>query len=274
MAEGKKSFVLYADLIKSIEHLTNEEKGILFNHLLEYVNDLNPILVDRLILTAWKPVELQLKRDLNKWTVKLDKKSEAGTIGNLKRWHPEVYKQFVSGEITLEESQNIAEHRKVSQPDKVQSQPIAKIAVNDNVTVNVNDNVINKKDDSKESLDFDFILETINETFSREFKTINKANKAKYNARLKEGYNQEDIIKAIKNCHKDKFHIESGFKYATVEYFSRSGTLDRFNQEIEQPKKGGYENSNDPNYFKHQDDMVERLNKQREQYGHLIKNDK
>ena len=38
MAEGKKSFVLYADLIKSIEHLTNEEKGVLFNHLLEYYN--------------------------------------------------------------------------------------------------------------------------------------------------------------------------------------------------------------------------------------------
>ena len=27
MAENKKSFVLYADLIKSIEHLTNEEKA-------------------------------------------------------------------------------------------------------------------------------------------------------------------------------------------------------------------------------------------------------
>ena len=64
MAENKKSFVLYADLIKSIEHLTNEEKGVLFNHLLEYVNDKNPILEDRLVLTAWKPIELQLKTEI------------------------------------------------------------------------------------------------------------------------------------------------------------------------------------------------------------------
>lgn len=78
MAEGKKSFVLYSDMLQSIEHLTNEEKGILFNHLLEYVNDLNPILNDRLILTAWKPIELSLKRDLVKFEEVKTKRSDAG----------------------------------------------------------------------------------------------------------------------------------------------------------------------------------------------------
>ena len=78
MAEGKKSFVLYADLLDNIEHLTNEEKGILFNHLLEYVNDKNPILEDRLLVTAWKPIEKQLKRDLKKFEEVKTKRSEAG----------------------------------------------------------------------------------------------------------------------------------------------------------------------------------------------------
>ena len=78
MAEGKKSFVLYADLLDNIEHLTNEEKGILFNHLLEYVNDNNPILEDRLLVTAWKPIEKQLKRDLKKFEEVKTKRSEAG----------------------------------------------------------------------------------------------------------------------------------------------------------------------------------------------------
>ena len=78
MAEGKKSFVLYADLLDNIEHLTNEEKGILFNHLLEYVNDKNPILEDRLLVTAWKPIEKQLKRDLKKFEEVKTKRSESG----------------------------------------------------------------------------------------------------------------------------------------------------------------------------------------------------
>jgi len=81
MAENKKSFVLYADLLKSIQHLTNEEKGILFNHLLEYVNDINPKLTDRLILTAWLPIELQLKRDLQKWDEFKLKQSNNGKLG-------------------------------------------------------------------------------------------------------------------------------------------------------------------------------------------------
>tara|TARA_R110000803_G_scaffold149081_6_gene214522 strand:- start:1220 stop:1933 length:714 start_codon:yes stop_codon:yes gene_type:complete len=78
MAENKKSFILYADLRGNIEHLTNEEKGILFNHLLEYVNDMDPILEDRLILTAWKPIERQLKRDLQKFEEVKVKRSDAG----------------------------------------------------------------------------------------------------------------------------------------------------------------------------------------------------
>jgi hypothetical protein len=78
MAENKKSFVLYCDLLTSINHLTNEEKGILFQHLLEYVNDMNPILEDRLLITAWKPIEIQLKRDLIKFEEVREKRSEAG----------------------------------------------------------------------------------------------------------------------------------------------------------------------------------------------------
>ena len=76
MAENKKSFLIYSDTINNISHLTNEEKGLLFQHLLEYVNDLNPLLEDRLILTAWKPIETHLKRDLKKWSDKSQDRSD------------------------------------------------------------------------------------------------------------------------------------------------------------------------------------------------------
>lgn len=134
MAENKKSFVLYADLIKSIEHLTNEEKGILFNHLLEYVNDKNPILEDRLILTAWKPIELQLKRDLIKFEEVKAKRSEAG-----KR----------SAELRALKN----DESNSTNPTSVESVKQNSTNSTDNVNVNVNDNVnvINSK--SKPSLE-------------------------------------------------------------------------------------------------------------------------
>lgn len=142
MAENKKSFILYADMLKSIDHLTNEEKGILFNHLLEYVNDKNPILEDRLILTAWKPIENQLKRDLKDWEETKIDKSNNGKLGNLKRWNNDLYIQVIDKKLSLNDAINIAENRKVSLPDSHLSPPIANVAVNVNVNDNVND--INK----------------------------------------------------------------------------------------------------------------------------------
>ena len=81
MAKDKKSFVLYSDLIKSVDHLTDEELGRLFKHILEYVNDLNPLLEDRLLLTAWKPIERSLKEDLKKWDQIREKRAKAGAKG-------------------------------------------------------------------------------------------------------------------------------------------------------------------------------------------------
>ena len=64
--EGKKSFILYCDIIHNLKELTNEEAGILFKHILSYVNDQNPILEDRLLKIAFEPIKQQLKRDLLK----------------------------------------------------------------------------------------------------------------------------------------------------------------------------------------------------------------
>ena len=42
MAEEKKGFILYSDIIHTIEKLTDEQAGVLFKHILKYVNDENP----------------------------------------------------------------------------------------------------------------------------------------------------------------------------------------------------------------------------------------
>lgn len=78
MATGKKSFLLYCDLIHKIEHLTTDEKGQLFEHLLAYVNDRYPVLENRILIGVWKPIELQLKADLKLWEKKQKQRSQAG----------------------------------------------------------------------------------------------------------------------------------------------------------------------------------------------------
>ncbi|MCE4064312.1 DUF6291 domain-containing protein [Chryseobacterium gleum] len=152
MAEDKNGFLLYKDLIHSVRKLPKEKAGELFMHILRYVNDENPETEDFIIELAFEPVKQHLKRDLKKYKTKLDKKSESGRIGNLKKWHPEIYEKYESGLLSLEEAEKIAKDRKISHCDNF----IANVAdndtdtVSDNVSVTVSDNDILLGKETKE----------------------------------------------------------------------------------------------------------------------------
>lgn len=120
MANGKKSFVLYCDLVHSVEILNDEQAGKLFKHILNYVNDFDPKESDPFIRLAFEPIKQQLKRDLKTWRTKKKKRSDAGKKGMESRWKKGITK------------------------DNNVINDITKITVSANVndTVNVNGNVI------------------------------------------------------------------------------------------------------------------------------------
>ena len=109
--KGKKSFLLYADLIHTFEDLSDEEAGKLIKIILDYVNDKDPKPKDKLLKIIFTPIKLQLKRDLEQWQNKLEARREAGRKGGLAK-------------------------------SSKTKQSVAKQPVNDNVNVNDNDNVI------------------------------------------------------------------------------------------------------------------------------------
>lgn len=126
--EEKKSFVLYNDLINIVEQLPDETSGKLFKYILRFVNEKDFEIDDLLLKIAFQPIKDSIIRNSKKWEDSKEKKSEAGRIGNLKRWNKDLYEYFLRKEITLEEAENIAKNRTAKNE-------IAKIAVN------VNDNV-------------------------------------------------------------------------------------------------------------------------------------
>lgn len=222
MAEDKKSFLLYTDLIHTVNKMPNDKAGELFKHILSYVNDLNPDTEDLIIQLTFEPIKQQLKRDLLKYKESIIDKSNAGKLGNLKRWHKDLYDKVINNQLELDNALNIAESRKVSHTDNVQSQPIAEIAVNDNVNVNdINNNII-------ESFDFDGLLVFINSTFGKNFKLINDKVKKKYKALIKQGYDKKQIIQAMVNAKENSYHKETGYQYCTPEFFSRTETIDKY----------------------------------------------
>jgi len=139
MAQNKKGFILYADLIHTVGKLSDEQAGILFKHILSYVNDESPTTEDVLIQIAFEPIKQQLKRDLKHWESIREKRSKAGKISAEKK----------------KQNQHMLTHVNKSQHKATQSTVI----VNDNVNVKVNDKV---KDNKKNIYVFNFRKELLN----------------------------------------------------------------------------------------------------------------
>jgi hypothetical protein len=67
MAENKKSFLLYCDIIHTVRKLTDDQAGKLLKHILSYVNDENPTMDDLIIDLVFEPIKQSLKRDLKRY---------------------------------------------------------------------------------------------------------------------------------------------------------------------------------------------------------------
>ncbi len=220
MAEGKKSVLLYCDLIHTIEKMDNETAGEFFKHYLRYINDKEPKTDNLIVELTFESVKQNLKRDLLKWDEIKEKRSEAG-------------KKSAEARALKKKEQTETNSTCVESVKQNLTNPT--VTVNDNVNVTVNDINTNNNvpsDKPKESIDFVELLNYLNEQTKRignsKFRVINKTIKDKYKARLKDGYTKEDIIRAIDNACNNDFHKQKNYQYLTPEFFSRSNTLDKF----------------------------------------------
>lgn len=205
MAEHKKSFLLYADSIETIEELTNEEAGLLLKHILRYVNDLNPVCEDKNVRLAFIPIKQQLKRDLVNWETIKELRSKAGKASAEAKKNKK------------EEEQNSTEstHVEFVETESTQS----------TVTVTVNDTVIN---DSNLTVDWDGFREQFNSITGKRIRVVDEKSKKQIRARLKEGHDKDDLVTAIENCFNDSYHKETGYKYLTPEFISRPDKFQKY----------------------------------------------
>lgn len=148
MAENKKSFVLYTDLIHTVRKMKDAHAGQLLKTILAYVNDENPNVENPIVDIVFEPIKRQMKRDLTKWESELKRKSEAGKKGMESRWG--------------KKAEIITEHNSVI--------PVI-TEITDNVTVTVTDtvNVTDTSSFKKEAKSANEILE--NQESSQELKS-------------------------------------------------------------------------------------------------------
>ena len=80
----------------------------------------------------------------------------------------------------------------------------------------------------EQEIDSSKLLSLFNSILGKQARVIPTKAKTQLKQRLKEGYTKEDIIKAITNASKDPHHIESNYKYITLEFITRPDKLERF----------------------------------------------
>ena len=201
MAQDKKKVIVYADWIDKFEELTDDEAGKLIKHFFRYINDLNPEAPDRTTKLLFIDIQNTLKRDLLKWEATLDEKSINGRIGNLKRYNEDVYNDFKSKKITLEQAEEIAKTRKVSLSDKetrIAIKNVAKLADNVSDSDSVNDIVIKTNNIEDRKLKFANTLKPFVEIYGRdmikdfyEYWTEPNPSNTKFNKELKKTWSLE-----------------------------------------------------------------------------------
>lgn len=140
----KKSFLLYTDNLSILSRLTREQKGDLFEAIYQY-NIGNEIKLDPLIELVFHPFRVQFKRDKEKYNESINQ----GKIGNLKRYHKDIYDKVIGNEMSLEEAESLAYPTKkiISRPPITPDQVGS---LNDSVSVSVNVNDIKKNKQKKD----------------------------------------------------------------------------------------------------------------------------
>lgn len=208
MAEGKKSFIAYSDWHAMFKLLPDEVAGKLIKHVFSYVNDEEPETDDFIIKALFEQIKATLKRDLQKWDKQREQRVDAGKK---------------SAEIRSTKSNDRS--TTVNETERNPTVSVS-VSVNDSVKEDSNLGVVLKSD--KSDLNFDTLLDFINEKTGRKFKLINQTVKVKLKARIKDGYTKHDIRNAIVNACNQAYHKENGYQYLTPEFFSRASNLDKY----------------------------------------------
>lgn len=213
MAIDKKSFVLYSDLIYTVQKMKPEDAGELFLHILKYVNDDDPVTENMVVDLTFEPVKQQLKRDLKKYETIKEKRSEAGKKSAEKRAKEKLKNEQKETNSTSVESVK-------------QTSTNSTVSVNVNGNVNVNDTVNEKV--IKEKVEKTLLSELKNSDVLSNYLILNKDQKEEH-VKVALMF-QELFYKNIKSIGGVTKKVENAKAYAWVDPIRKLIVLDKINK--------------------------------------------
>jgi hypothetical protein len=238
--KSKKGFILHKDSLSILNKMSDEQAGILFKAIYQYQTTGKAPDLEFGLEMAITPFINQFTRDDNAWEEERNKKAVNGFLGNLKRWHPDLYTKYNNDQITIEEAEKIiAERQSAIGSDSQPSDTIPNIA---NIAVNVSDSVkVSVKDSVSDSVNENKLIvqnENHFDEFWKHYTPIEQQGRAvgigsKKEAQLKK-YTHDQIMEGLKNYL--TFCKEKGqLTLQAVRFLKKQTFLDEFNIVIKPP---------------------------------------
>lgn len=160
----RKSFILHLDSLEILSELTDEQAGQLFKAIHQHNIGQTPQL-DGLMKVIFLPFKNQMERDEVKYLEKSEGKIKAGLLGNLKKWHSDLYDKYKAGIMTsdqaIEQMNNRIKSQSVANAINP-SQSVAEIADSKNDSKN-------KKDSDSVSIPMPVFVEEIKDDLDPDF---------------------------------------------------------------------------------------------------------
>ncbi|MRM83395.1 DUF6291 domain-containing protein [Riemerella anatipestifer] len=205
---SKTSFILHLDALSVLDELDDKQAGKLFKTIKEYQmrvaerceqdadSGFDFVVEDFVTRIAFAPFKAQFIRDNEKYEETSSTRSEAGRIGNLKRWNKDLYEDVVNGKMSLQKAEVIAKHRKTSQGDN----SIANIAYKDSVSDSDKDSVSDKVEKEKTPPPFENVFKFLETKYAiryeREF-LIRYSQRVGNLEKFKQDFNDTIVIEGL-----------------------------------------------------------------------------
>ncbi len=189
----RDSFIFYRSFYEALCDLTNEEQLIVYQAIADYSLNLIEPKLTKTPNAIFKLIKPQI--DAN------NKRFENGKKGG----------SF--GQMGGQQKKEVEKKPKKTPQKQKENQPEPQTIT---------------KDYSKQ--DFIKFVEWYNTTFKKKYKAL-PSYENKFKAILKV-FSKQELINACKNAHADTYHIETNFKYLTIEFILRPDKVNKYKEEV------------------------------------------
>ena len=149
-----KSFLLHKDSLLILDKLTDAQAGKLFKAIKTFQLTGKIAKLDFALEIAFSPFLNQFSRDKESYSNSVLQ----GKLGNLKKYHKEIYQRVIAKELTIEEGEDLAyPDKKLLCRPPITPDQVGSHSVSDNVSDSDSDSD-NKKDNKKDKKEISFDL--------------------------------------------------------------------------------------------------------------------